>query len=208
MDKMKVKVCGMNNKQNIAEVASVGIDLIGLIFFDKSPRSVEKGDVDSAFVKELSILKVGVFVNEELEVVLQKAKDYKLNYLQLHGNESPEYCHKAKETGCQVWKAFLVGDSLDMELLKRYEDLVDLFLFDTKGKNYGGNGMKFNWEALNEYNLSKPFILSGGLTLKDAQDVSRLEFDKLWGVDLNSGFEESPGRKKSNEIEDFINIIN
>lgn len=205
---MKVKVCGMNNKQNITEIASVGTDLIGLIFFDKSPRSVKKGDVDSDFVKGLKISKVGVFVNEALKVVLQIAKEFELNYLQLHGNESPEYCRRAKESGFEVWKAFSVGESLDTEQLKQYESVVDLFLFDTKGKNYGGNGMKFNWEALNEYKLSKPFMLSGGLTLKDANDVSGLAFEKLWGVDLNSGFEQSPGRKKSNEIEEFINIIN
>jgi phosphoribosylanthranilate isomerase len=208
MDKMKVKVCGMNNKQNITEVASLGTDLIGLIFFDKSPRGVKKGDVDSAFVKELKISKVGVFVNEALEVVLQIAKEYELNYLQLHGNESPEYCQRVKESGYKVWKAFSVGESIDTEQLKQYEGVVDLFLFDTKGKNYGGNGMKFNWEALNEYNLSKPFMLSGGLTLKDAENVSGLEFDKLWGVDLNSGFELEPGRKKPNEIEEFIKRIN
>ena len=205
---MNVKVCGMNNKQNITEVASVGVDLIGLIFFDKSPRSVEKGDVDSTFVKALNVSKVGVFVNEALEVVLQIAKEYELDYLQLHGKESPGYCQKAKESGYKVWKAFSVGESLDMEQLKPYENVLDLYLFDTKGKNYGGNGMKFNWGALSEYNLSKPFMLSGGLTLKDAEDVSGLEFHKLWGVDLNSGFEQSPGRKKSNEIEEFINIIN
>lgn len=208
MDKMNVKVCGMNNKQNIVEVASVGANLIGLIFFDKSPRSVEKGDVDSTFVKSLNISKVGVFVNEELDVILETAKKYELNYLQLHGTESPNYCQKAKESGYDVWKAFSVGESLDMEQLRPYENVVDLFLFDTKGKNYGGNGVKFNWGALNEYNLSKPFMLSGGLSLKDAQGVSGLEFDKLWGVDLNSGFESKPGTKKVKEIKEFIKIVN
>ena len=127
---MKVKVCGMNNKQNITDVISVGADLIGLIFYAKSPRSVEKGNLDSAFVKELKISKVGVFVNEELENVLQIAKEYELNYIQLHGNESPEYCQMVKESDYRVWKAFSVGESLDTKQLKQYDSVVDLFLFD------------------------------------------------------------------------------
>lgn len=208
MDQKKVKVCGMNNKQNIAEVISAGADLIGLIFFDKSPRSIDKGNVDLAFIKDLKISKVGVFVNEELEDVLRIAAEYELNYLQLHGSESPDYCLKAKEQGYGIWKAFSIGDSIDADSLKPYEEHVDLYLFDTKGKNHGGNGMKFNWKTLNEYNLSKPFMLSGGLTLNDSDDVSNLKFDQLWGVDLNSGFELEPGRKKPSEIEEFINRIN
>ena len=198
----------MNDKENITEVIFAGADLIGLIFFDKSPRSVDKGNVDLTFIRDLKIPKVGVFVNEELEVVLRIAAEYELDYLQLHGNESPDYCLKAKEQGYGIWKAFSIGDSIDADSLKPYEEHVDLYLFDTKGKNHGGNGMKVNWKALNEYNLSKPFMLSGGLTLNDSDDVSNLKFDQLWGVDLNSGFELEPGRKKTSEIEEFINRIN
>ncbi|MDP4679095.1 MAG: phosphoribosylanthranilate isomerase [Cyclobacteriaceae bacterium] len=202
---MKIKVCGMNNKQDITNVVSAGANLIGLIFYDKSPRSADKGDVDADFVKQLAVSIVGVFVNENINTVTKIAQDYDLDYLQLHGDESPEYCSELKNKGYKVWKAFSVAETLDKEKLKNYEDVVDYYLFDTKGINYGGNGRKFNWDVLDEYNLSKPFFLSGGLSLSDAQEVSNFVHERFWGVDLNSGFEQSPGQKKANEIEEFIN---
>ena len=204
---MKVKVCGLNTKSNIKEVVEAGVDWIGLIFYSKSPRSVDKGDVDADFVASLKVKKVGVFVNEEEEEVKQIAANYQLDLLQLHGDESPEYCERLKQVGYKIIKAFSVKDSLNETELKVYEGVVDYFLFDTKGKNYGGNGMKFNWQALEAYNLSKPFLLSGGLTAEDAGDVTGLNIDALWGADLNSGFEIKPGLKNATKVKEFIKTI-
>jgi len=204
---MKVKVCGLNTKSNIQEVVDAGVDWIGLIFYSKSPRSVDKGDVDADFASQLKVLKVGVFVNEEEEVVKQIAENYQLDFLQLHGDESPEYCKRLKQVGYKIIKAFSVKDTLNQTELKDYEGVVDYLLFDTKGKNYGGNGMKFNWKALEAYKLSKPFLLSGGLTVEDAEDVAGLNIDALWGADLNSGFEIKPGLKDATKVKEFIKTI-
>ncbi|MEQ9286508.1 MAG: phosphoribosylanthranilate isomerase [Cyclobacteriaceae bacterium] len=204
---MKVKVCGLNNKQNITEVIAAGVDMIGLIFYTKSPRSIDKGNVDPAFVKGLDVKKVGVFVNEKAEVVEKLQKEYGLDYLQLHGHESSEYCAQMKKQGSKIIKAFSVSDKLDLDLLRQYRSAVDYFLFDTKGKDRGGNGIKFDWEALANYNLDTPFMLSGGIRLEDANDVKQLTIDKLWAADLNSGFEESPGLKKAKEVREFINTL-
>ncbi len=204
---MKVKVCGLNTKSNIKEVIEAGVDWIGLIFYSKSPRSVDKGDVDADFVAKLKVMKVGVFVNEEEEEVKQIAADFDLEFLQLHGDESPDYCARLKHAGHKIIKAFSVKDSLNENELKSYEEVVDYFLFDTKGKNYGGNGMKFNWQALEGYKLNKPFLLSGGLTAEDAGDVAGLNIDALWGADLNSGFEIKPGIKNAIKVKEFIKTI-
>ncbi|MEQ6120583.1 phosphoribosylanthranilate isomerase [Reichenbachiella sp. MALMAid0571] len=204
---MKVKVCGLNTQSNIEEVIAAGVDWIGLIFYSKSPRSVGKGDVDAKFVTQLNVMKVGVFVNEEEVEVKNIAEAYQLDLLQLHGDESPEYCESLKQAGYKIIKAFSVKDTLNEAELKNYEDVVDYFLFDTKGKNYGGNGMKFNWKALEDYKLSKPFLLSGGLTVEDAEDVAGLMMDALWGADLNSGFEIKPGLKDATKVKEFIKTI-
>ncbi|MFY0652685.1 MAG: phosphoribosylanthranilate isomerase [Cyclobacteriaceae bacterium] len=207
MKDLKVKVCGLNDKANIRKVIAAGVDLIGLIFYSKSPRSVDKGDIDAEFARSLDVKKVGVFVNEKEERVLSIAVKYQLDNLQLHGDESPEYCQKMRESGYQVWKAFSVKDHLDLVRLKNYETSVDWFLFDTKGKERGGTGVKFGWEALKEYNLDKPFLLSGGINVNDADAVKGLDIEQLWAVDVNSGFEASPGLKKINEVEHFIKRV-
>lgn len=204
---MEVKVCGLNNKQNITEVVAAGVDMIGLIFYDKSPRSIDKGNVDPAFIKGLDVKKVGVFVNENAEAVENLRQEYNLDYLQLHGHESPEYCAQMKKQGGKIIKAFSVSDKLDLDLLQQYHAVVDYFLFDTKGKDRGGNGVKFDWEALAGYNMDTPFMLSGGIRLEDADAVNQLSADKLWAADLNSGFETSPGLKKANEVREFINTL-
>ena len=204
---LKTKVCGLNKRQNILDVIAAGADLIGLIFFDKSPRSVEKGDVDKSFIRELSIKKVGVFVNATEDQVAEIASNYQLDYLQLHGDESPQLCKNLKERGYKILKAVSVFTESDLNQISDYEDKIDYFLFDTKGKNRGGNGVKFDWDILKNYSLKTPFLLSGGISLEDASAVSSLDLDKLEGVDVNSGFESSPGNKKIEEVRAFIENV-
>jgi len=157
-----------------------------------------------------NIEKAGVFVNAKEEYVNSKIADYQLDYVQLHGDESPEYCTtiKTKNPQIKVVKVFSVGESFDFEKTEKYTDVVDLFLFDTKGKERGGNGFKFNWEILQEYQGETPFMLSGGISLEDVEAVKAFKHPKLWGIDVNSGFESEPGMKKADEVSQFIEALN
>ena len=204
---MKVKVCGLNDQVNITGVVAAGAELVGLIFYAKSPRSVDKGNVTADFVRELDVERVGVFVNEREDRIMELAGEFGLGYLQLHGDESPETCARFRSKGYKVFKAISVGGTVDLEGLEKYEGSIDYLLFDTKGKNRGGNGEKFDWEVLTQYTLKTPFLLSGGLSPEDAENVSALKMDQLWAVDLNSGFESKPGIKKTNELREFIQKI-
>ncbi len=177
----------------------------------KSPQKTKRNESSSRKFSELggSLQKVGVFVNAKEQYVNTKISDYQLNYVQLHGDESPKYCTtiKAENPKLKVIKVFSVGEHFDFKETEKYEEVVDLFLFDTKGKERGGNGFKFNWEILQEYRGETPFLLSGGISLTDVRAVKNFQHPLLWGVDVNSGFESEPGLKKSNEVEQFITAL-
>ena len=154
---MMIKVCGMRDAENIREVEAMGIDLMGFIFWPKSSRYVSERP---AYLPT-KCKRVGVFVDEDIEKVRHIADDYALDYIQLHGHESPEYCVLLK--GHKLIKAFNIATKEDLEATKPYEGLVDYFLFDTKGKSVGGNGEKFDWTVLEAYQGNTPFLLSGGI---------------------------------------------
>ena len=190
----KIKICGMRDAENIQAVAGLQPDYMGFIFYEKSPRFV-----GSEF-SVTGLNAVGVFVNESTEEILNKLKSINAGIVQLHGNETPEQCAELKGKGIQVIKAFSIDDDFDFDKTRPYEDVVDYFLFDTKGKYYGGNAYPFDWNKLNEYSQSKPFFLSGGL---NAQNVANLDLVKgmnLYAIDLNSGVEDSPGVKNIEKI--------
>ena len=156
---MKLKVCGMKYKDNIEAVANLQPDYLGFIFYDKSARYF-----DSIIPKiPNSIKKVGVFVDEELDIVLEKIKQFSLQAVQLHGNESPEYCGKINNV--EVIKVFSIKNEFNFDVLQPYETVCDYYLFDTKGKLPGGNGYTFNWNVLKNSPSTKPYFLSGGIGL-------------------------------------------
>jgi len=207
---MKLKVCGMRETENILDVANLKPDYMGLIFYEKSPRFVEKA------IPEISseIKRTGVFVNATLDFILKKAHDYKLKAIQLHGEESSEFCKELKSAlnkEIEIIKVFSIKESFNFEELASYEDIVDFFLFDTKGKNKGGNGMVFNWNVLKEYPSQTPFFLSGGIGLEEIEEIRSLHtyFQKenkselLYAVDVNSKFENSPGNKNAEQVFEF-----
>lgn len=198
---MKIKVCGIRNQSNLTFLNSSDVDFIGFIFYDKSKRNFEDGDIEGAIQSDQS--KVGVFVNESLEKVEALAKTHQLDYLQLHGDESPLYCRTLKDKGYKLFKAFSVEDELPSNL-EAYEQVVDFFLFDTKGASYGGNGTQFDWGVLNQYELSKPFLLSGGIGIEDVVALRKIDHPKLYAVDVNSRFEVSPGQKDEQALKKFI----
>lgn len=197
---MKIKVCGMRNSENISALITLKPDFIGFIFYDKSKRFVaDFPPID--FPKEIK--KVGVFVNETINEIIEKAIKYKLDFVQLHGNEMPEYCEKLASQNIKIIKAFSIDEQFDFSVLKPFEKQVSLFLFDTKGKNFGGNGIKFNWELLQNYSGKIPFLLSGGITKNEVEEIRKLKHPAFLGIDINSGFEIEPGLKNIQEIKEF-----
>ncbi|WP_449405564.1 phosphoribosylanthranilate isomerase [Mariniflexile maritimum] len=192
---MGLKVCGMKYQDNIKQVAALQPDYLGFIFYEKSARNF-----DLEYIPEIpkSIKKTGVFVDEDLEVVIEKIRLHDLQAVQLHGEESPEYClrlkrhyeevnddvissietdyfdfeRKSRNDGkLEIIKVFSIKDAFNFETLKPYEAVCDYFLFDTKGKLPGGNGYTFDWNVLSNYPSTKPFFLSGGIGLEEVDKL-------------------------------------
>ena len=202
---MKVKVCGLRYLENIKEIAQCNIDLLGLIFYPDSPRNVNLSEKEIQEISAVAIPKVGVFVNEDFYTILQIAYYYKLTYVQLHGNESPQFV-KELSAYFKVIKAFSVDDKFDFEVCKSYDD-CDYFLFDTKGAYPGGNGQRFDWNKLNEYKGETPFLLSGGIAPDSISALKSFTHPNFSGIDINSGFEEKPGMKKAKAVRDFFREV-
>lgn len=199
---MIVKVCGMRNPDNIRQVDALpGVDWMGFIFWQKSKRYVSEPPKDMPINKK----RVGVFVDEDMEQVKRMAHEYALDIIQLHGHESPDYCQQLREW--KVIKAFNIATPSDLESTKPYEDIADYFLFDTKGKSVGGNGEKFDWSVLNNYEGKTPFLLSGGIGSDDAERINAFHHPQLTGIDLNSGFETSPALKDPSLLRTFLSQL-
>jgi phosphoribosylanthranilate isomerase len=198
---MKLKVCGMKYKDNIKAVICLRPDYMGFIFHEKSARFFE-GELPKL---PKSIKKVGVFVDEKLEDLILKINEYQLDAVQLHGNETPEYC--ASIRAVEVIKVFSIKDEFNFDVLTPYEAVCDYFLFDTKGKLPGGNGYTFNWDVLKDYPSTKPYFLSGGIGLNELEKIKvfkqSLASKYCYAIDVNSKFELEPGLKNSEELEKF-----
>jgi len=206
-DRFYIKVCGLTDPQNIKKIVDLGVDFIGLIFYDQSKRYV--GDfVDANYIKSLTgrVNKVGVYVNEDIETVLEDVEDMDLQYVQLHGEETPAYCAKVRKHA-KVIKAFGINSKFEFDVLKKYEKDVNWFLFDTKTTDYGGSGQKFDWKLLKKYKLKKPAIISGGISLDDAIQIKKLPYKFIKAVDLNSKFEEEPGIKDVDMVYTFMEYL-
>ena len=208
--KTLLKVCGM--KHNVVEVAELQPDYLGFIFYEKSPRFFDGEEIPSL---PLGTKKVGIFVNEQISKVIALSIKHSLDVIQLHGEESKEYLLDlhAKLTlyypEVVVWKAFSIDDNFDFNQLSIFENKVDAFLFDTKGREKGGNGFTFNWEILKNYTLKKPFILSGGIGLEEIFALKELLKTDLpiYGIDVNSKFEIEPGLKNIEDLKKFKNEL-
>lgn len=206
---MKLKVCGMRDSQNIRELLKLQPDYMGFIFFEKSPRNVGN-DLDAQLLLSFpkTTQKVGVFVNEPLDSLRATVRKYKLDYVQLHGDESVEYVGELYADGIKVIKVFSVGnEAFDFSLLKPYKSFVDFFLFDTKGKERGGNGVTFDWKVLEAYDQSVPFLLSGGIDLENIAKLDELKGMNLHAIDVNSKFELEPGLKDIERVRELKSLI-
>ncbi len=202
--KLKIKVCGMKYTENIEELLVLQPDYVGFIFYEKSPRFVTTQWAVFSSVFHKGTQKVGVFVNESFENILQKTTDLDVELVQLHGKETPQQCRDLREAGLSVMKAFQVGSDFDFGQLKEYATVCDFFLFDASGPSYGGNGVRFNWKLLDQYDLDIPFFLSGGIDLEHVAEIRNIRHPQLYGVDLNSKFEVSPGLKDVKRVLEFI----
>ena len=220
----------MKYVENILQVAELQPDYLGFIFYEKSKRNFE------GIIPELSnsIKKTGVFVNEYKEIVISLVEEYRLDAIQLHGDESADYIIKLKKqlaenralfieenkqikkkknqhyiskNEIEIIKVFGIKNEFNFDVLKPYLEVVDFFLFDTKGKERGGNGTKFDWSVLEKYPFEKPFFLSGGIGLEDVDNVlsflRRQESKHCIGLDVNSKFEIEPGLKNIEELKSF-----
>lgn len=225
---MKLKVCGMKYVENIQQVAELQPDYLGFIFYEKSKRNFE------GIIPELTaaMKKTGVFVNEIQEIVISLVEEYRLDAIQLHGDESVDYVselkkqlatrrvlfieenkeirkkknkHVISDEKVEIIKVFGIKDAFDFDVLKPYLKVVDYFLFDTKGKDRGGNGTQFDWSVLEQYPFEKPFFLSGGIGLEDVEEVQKIINSALpiYALDVNSKFESEPGKKKIEELKKF-----
>jgi len=203
---LKLKVCGMKYSDNIKEVAALNPDYIGFIFYPKTKRYV--GELDEQLVKNLGhIQKVGVFVNATLEEIVEKVKHYGFDYVQLHGDESAEFCKQVKEKGIHIIKAFQIDEAFDFKLVDSYKPYCDFFLFDRKSEGYGGAGKSFNWGILKRYDNEIPFFLSGGVSLENVQEIKKLSGLNIHALDINSRFEIEPALKDVKKITEFIKQV-
>ncbi len=196
----------MKFTDNRQAVEKLPVDFLGFIFYPESKRFVGKNNDPGLFNSAKN--KVAVFVDENLFEMMGLAKNLEFEYIQLHGKENPKTCRIVKKQGFKVIKAFNLQEDFDFSTLEAYDRSVDFFLFDTKSNLPGGSGKKFNWEILNRYTGKKPFFLSGGIKPEDAEEIKNLTHPALYGVDLNSGFEDEPGIKNIDLLENFLRELN
>ena len=287
MNYQLIKVCGMRDAQNIREVAALGVNLIGLIFYPKSPRYVQSISSDAGIIPDYSSLTpdplpegegrnmldkqlkaeetkgetrnkqpvsaqlkstqskapfnkvttplslgegqggeavhggeaaipkfVGVFVNDMPQNIVTAVYNYHLSYVQLHGDESTVMIDNLRRTlvpdivpQIKIIKAISVSSAEDLKRCEQYEGHIDLFLFDTKCKGYGGSGQKYDWSVLEAYTGPTPFLLSGGIGPDDAARLRDFHHPQCVGIDLNSKFETAPGMKDVEMLKKFINSL-
>ena len=201
---LKIKVCGMCNTQNVSDLVTVHPDFIGFIFHKSSPRYCPEPPHPEI---PGSIRKVGVFVDSPLDFILQKKKEFGLNMIQLHGNETPDFCLETERKVAPVIKAFKIDAEFDFSQLEDFQPVCNFFLFDAAGKEPGGNGITFNWKLLKNYQGKTPFLLSGGIEKSMAVAVKKFTHPAFFGVDINSGFERRPGIKNIANIKQFKNEL-
>lgn len=193
----RIKVCGMREMAEVAAVVAAGVDAVGFIFVEASPRHIDPERVrDIVATLPPFVDAVGVFVDQDAEMVNEIVQYCGLTKVQLHGNESPDYCN---DINCRVMKAFRVSPSLTAVDIAPYSGVVSAFLFDTfHGKAAGGTGQTFDWRLLEALNSPGPVVLAGGLTPENVGEAIRQV--RPFAVDLNSGVESAPGLKDINRV--------
>lgn len=204
---MRIKVCGMTRLEQIRSLDELGVEFAGLIFYPRSPRYVGKSSLspDALRREKMNINTVGVFVNATLDEVLRTVDEWRLQLVQLHGDESAKFCEQVSNHVTTV-KAFRVAGNEDLSWkIYPFREAVDMFLFDSAGASYGGNGVAFDWDVLKVAQIGKPFFLSGGIGPDDTVRLKEFATGQpdLFAVDVNSRFETTPGVKDMDKVADF-----
>ena len=204
---MKLKVCGLTKTDQIHELISMKVDFLGFIFYKKSPRYV----LNHLSLSQISGIKhsgkVGVFVNESVENIVEIAEDTALNYIQLHGDEEENFIDELRNKlnkEIKIIKVFRVGNEFGNLKFKIHhlKSPADYLLFDTDSKAFGGTGKTFDWRILNEVEIPKPYFLSGGISPENCKDIRNIKQQPL-ALDINSKFETEAGIKDLEKIKNF-----
>lgn len=205
-----IKVCGMRDARNIREVEHLGIDIMGFIFWEPSRRFVAR---KPEYLP--SCARAGVFVDAPQDYILEKAREFGLTYIQLHGSETPGFCSSLKQAlqqnglpAVSLIKAFNIAQKEDLAATAEYADSCALFIFDTKTPLPGGSGKQFDWQILDSYQGSTPFLLSGGIGPEDYDRLKQFHHPLCRGIDLNSRFEVEPALKDVAQLEYFLKKYN
>ena len=207
----------MRDADNIRDISALGVDMIGLIFYPPSPRYVQQFSSRAGIIPDYAPdmgktpLRVGVFVDDMPQNIVTRVYNYKLDYIQLHGNEPRETLENLRATidpdinpKIKIIKAISVSSAEDIKKYKEYVGAADLFLFDTKCKTVGGSGEQFDWQVLQAYDGDVPFLLSGGIGPDDAERIKNFHHPKCIGIDLNSKFEIEPALKDVEKLKQFL----
>lgn len=207
----------MRDADNIRDISALGVDMIGLIFYPPSPRYVQQFSSGAGIIPDYAPdmgktpLRVGVFVDDMPQNIVTRVYNYKLDYIQLHGNEPRETLENLRATidpdinpNIKIIKAISVSSAEDIKKYKEYVGAADLFLFDTKCKTVGGSGEQFDWQVLQAYDGDVPFLLSGGIGSDDAERIKNFHHPKCIGIDLNSKFEIEPALKDVEKLKQFL----
>ncbi|MFT3751003.1 MAG: phosphoribosylanthranilate isomerase [Agriterribacter sp.] len=209
---MRIKVCGNTQLEQVHTLDEMGVEFAGFIFYHKSPRYVvNKINPEQLKKAKLNINKVGVFVNADYDEVMSHVEKYGLHMVQLHGDESPKFCEKISLQVPTI-KVFRIkeGDNIEWKI-REYGNVSDLYLFDTDWSTYGGSGKKFDWKILEQAEINKPFLLSGGIGIDDVGAVKLFatgnHSHEIFAIDINSKFEISPGIKDLTMVKAFAEAL-
>jgi len=206
-NRTEVKICGITTLEDARFASGALADYLGFIFYSESPRYVDPAKAGAIINWIEGPKKVGVFVNQPLDDVNSIATQTGIDLVQLHGNESPEYCNLVD---LPVIKAFHVSDGTSSDELKErveiYRECTEFFLFDTKtDSEWGGTGKTFNWKLIRDISGEHPFFLAGGLHAGNVEQAIKEVNPSV--VDLSSGLEEAPGLKDFKKIEEFFDVM-
>ena len=206
MNRPLLKICGMRDPVNILAVAELHPDFMGFIFYKGSRRYVgDEFTIPDQFPKDVK--KVGVFVNETTDKILNIVAENRLDLVQLHGDESIAQCTELRSKGLEIIKMFSVDEYFDFSTISSYEHVIDYCLFDTRTELRGGSGISFDWKLLDKYSLKTPFFLSGGLSASKLNAIKKVNNNNLYGLDVNSGVESSPGIKDLHKVTELKKLV-
>jgi phosphoribosylanthranilate isomerase len=224
---MKLKVCGLTKINQIQELISLNTDFLGFIFYEKSPRFV----LNHLSVEEISEInhqgKVGVFVNETVEKIVEISEKAKLNFIQLHGDEDEEFVKKLRlslSKNIKIIKVIRIGNDFEkfkneISKISNLKSQISNLLFDTDSKAFGGTGKTFDWQILNEIEIPIPYFLSGGISLENIKNLQNFvkvnmrenktltKLNTPFALDINSKFETEPGIKDLEKIKIFKSLL-